>query len=217
MGDRVQEQFLKLVDDFIGYLPSLIAGVILILLGWFLGWFIKRVLVQLSILLRLERFLVRSRWAEDFSKADVRYGLYNFIGNLGFIIVFLIFVNNALSAWKLTILSDLLGKGILFLPRLIIALMVFGIGWLIATAASKGVYKALRREEIPRAMLISRMIKAVLLLFFSAMALVEVDIAEEIVVIGFATIIITMSLLTVVITAIGGKEFITKIGESMED
>jgi hypothetical protein len=217
MGDRVQEQFLKLVDDFIGYLPSLIAGVILILLGWFLGWFIKRVLVQLSILLRLERFLVRSRWAEDFSKADVRYGLYNFIGNLGFIIVFLIFVNNALSAWKLTILSDLLGKGILFLPRLIIALMVFGIGWLIATAASKGVYKALRREEIPRAMLISRMIKAVMLLFFSAMALVEVDIAEEIVVIGFATIIITMSLLTVVITAIGGKEFITKIGESMED
>lgn len=217
MGNQVQDQFLKLSDDFIGYLPSFLAGVILILVGWFLGWFIKRLLVQLSIVLRLERFLVRSRWAQDFSKADVRYGLYNFIGNIGFIIVFLIFVNNALSAWKLTILSDLLGKGILFLPRLIIALVVFGIGWLIAAWTSKGVYKSLRREEVPRPMLISRMVKAVLLLFFSAMALVEIEIAREIVIIGFSTIIITLAILTVVITVLGGKDFISKIGESMED
>jgi hypothetical protein len=66
-------------------------------------------------------------------------------------------------------------------------------------------------------MLMARMIKAVLLLFFSAMALVEIDIAQEIVIIGFATIIITLALLTIVITAVGGKDFIERIGESMEE
>lgn len=217
MGDRIQDQFLRLLDNFIAYLPNFLAGLILILVGWLLAWFIKRILVQLSIVLRLERFLMRSRWAADFSKADLRYGLYNFIGNIAFVIIFLIFVNNALSAWKLTILSDLLGRGILFLPRLIIALVVFGLGWLISIGTSKGVYKALRREEIPRAMLFSRGVKAVLLLFFSAMALVEINIAQKIVVIGFATIIITLALLTIVITIIGGKEFLAKIGESIEE
>lgn len=217
MGNRIQEQFLQLLDDFIGYLPNFLAGILLVMVGWFLGWFVKRILVQLSIVLRLERFLLRSRWEQDFSKADVRYGLYNFIGNVGFIIIFLIFVSTALSTWKLTILSDLLGKGILFLPRLIIALIVFGIGWLISTGASRAVYKALRREEIPRAMLMTRMVKAVLLLFFSAMAMVEIDIAQEIVIIGFATIIITLALLTIVITAVGGKEFINKISDSIEE
>jgi hypothetical protein len=217
MGDRLQNQFVGLADNFIGYLPNLLAGILLVLLGWFLGWFIKRLLIQLAVILRLERFLVRSRWATDFSRADVRFGLYNLIGNIGFFIIFLIFLNNALSAWKLQILSDLLGKGILFLPRIIIGLVIFGLGWLIAATAERGVQKALRREDVPRSSLIARFIKSVLLLFFSAMALVEIDVAQEIVTIGFATIFITLGALTIVFTIVGGKSFLVKIEESLEE
>jgi hypothetical protein len=49
------------------------------------------------------------------------------------------------------------------------------------------------------------------LLFFSAMALVELEIAQQIVIIGFATIFITLGLVTVVIFFVGGKEFIRKL------
>jgi hypothetical protein len=56
-----------------------------------------------------------------------------------------------------------------------------------------------------------------LLLFFSAMALTELDIAREIVFIGFATIFITIGLLTVVVTAFGGKSFLKKIGDRYND
>jgi hypothetical protein len=217
MGDRIQNQFVGLADNFIAYLPNLFAGILLVLLGWLIGWFVKRLLVQLSVILRLERFLVRSRWGADFSRADVRYGLYNFIGNIGFFIIFLIFLNNALSAWKLEILSDLLGRGIIFLPRIIIALVIFGIGWLIAAWSERGVLKALRREDVPRASLIARFVKSVLLLFFSAMALVEINVAKEIVTIGFATIFITLGALTIVITIVGGKSFVNKIEETLEE
>lgn len=119
--------------------------------------------------------------------------------------------------WRLTILSDLLGKEILFLPKLIIAFIVFGLGWLISYWAAKAILKALRREEIPRATLIARFSKTMLLLFFSAMALTELDIAREIVIIGFATIFITLGLLTVVIAVVGGKNLLKKIGESLEE
>jgi hypothetical protein len=217
MGERIQNQFVGLADNFIGYLPNLFAGILLVVLGWFLGWFVKRLLVQLSVILRLERFLVRSRWATDFSKGDVRYGLYNFIGNIGFLIIFLIFLNNALDAWKLVILSDLLGKGILFLPRMIIALLMFGVGWLIAIWSERGVYKSLRREDVPKASLIARFIKSVILLFFFAMALVEIDVAKEIVTIGFATVFITLGALTITITIVGGKSFLGKIEDSLEE
>jgi hypothetical protein len=117
----------------------------------------------------------------------------------------------------LTILSDLLGKGILFLPKLIISFVVFGLGWLISSSATKAILKALRKEEIPRSTLIARFSKTVLLLFFSAMALAELDIAREIVIIGFATIFITLGLLTVVAAAVGGKNFLKKVGESLEE
>jgi hypothetical protein len=217
METRVQDPFLGLAGNIIAYLPSLLAGIVLLLIGWIAGWLIKRVLVQLSILLRIDRFLKRSRWEADFEKADVRYGLYNLVGNIGYALIFLLFLDNALIAWKLQILSDLLSKGILFLPKIIVAASIFGLGWLLSFWAEKSILKSLYREEIPRASLIAKFIKIILLLFFSAIALVELDVAHEIVIIGFATIFITISAMAIVITAIGGKSFVEKIGNSFKE
>jgi hypothetical protein len=217
METRVQDQFIGLADNIIAYLPSLLAGIILVLIGWIAGWLIKRILVQVSILLRIDRFLRRSRWEADFAKADVRHGLYNFIGNIGYTLVFLLFLDNAFLAWKLTILSDLLSKGILFLPKILIAVSIFGLGSLLAFLAQKSVLKSLFKEEVPRASLIARFIKGIVLLFFSAIALVELDVAREIVIIGFATIFITLGAIAIVLTAVGGKSFIEKIGNSFKE
>jgi hypothetical protein len=217
METKVQNQFLGLADNILAYLPNLLAGIALLLVGWLAGWLIKRVLVQISILLRVDRFIRRSRWESDFAKADVRYGLYNFIGNIGYALVFLLFLDNALIAWKLTMLSDLISKGMLFLPKIIIAVLVFGLGWLLAVWAEKSMFKILYKEEIPRASLISKLIKIILLIFFSAIAFVELDVASEIVIIGFATIFITIGALAIIITAIGGKSFVEKIGNSFKE
>ncbi len=214
MDTTLEKHFFTFSDSIIGYLPNLLAGLILLLLGWVIGWFIKRLLVQIAILIRIDRFMKRSRWEADFAKADVRYGVFNFIGNIGYAIVFLIFLDNALIAWKLTMLSDLLSKGILFLPKVITAVLIFGLGWLLSLWAQTSLLKSLYREEIPRASLIARFVRIVLLLFFSAIALVELDVARQIVIIGFGTIFITIGAISVVITAIGGKNFIQKIGDS---
>ena len=138
------------------------------------------------------------------------------IGNVGFALVFLIFLDNALLTWKLNMLSDLLSKGILFLPKVIIAIAIFGIGWLLASWVQISVLKALHREEIPAASLISRFIKSILLIFFSAISLVELDVAREIIIIGFATIFITLGAISIVLTVVGGKRFIEKIENSFK-
>jgi hypothetical protein len=217
MNESLQNQFLGIGKEIIGYFPNLLAGILLIVVGWVLGWFLKRIIIRVAVILRLERFLTRLRWGEDFSKADVRYGFYNFLGNIAFFVIFLIFLDNAFRTWRLNVLSDFVEKGIYFLPRIILAIIIFGIGWLIASWAAKSASKALHREDIPRASLIARLIKAVLIMLFSAMALVELDIAREIVIIGFATIFITLGLLAVVVAAVGGKTFLKKIGQSLEE
>ena len=106
---------------------------------------------------------------------------------------------------------------ILFLSKIIIAVSIFGLGWLLSGWAQKSILKSLYREEVPRASLIARFIKVILLLFFSAIALVELDVAREIVIIGFATIFITLGAIAIVITAVSGKSFIEKIGGSFKE
>lgn len=217
MSERTQALFQSLFEKFINFLPDFFAGILLILIGWFLAWFVKRVLMQVFVILRLERFLTRLRWGEDFSKADVRYGFYSFLGNIGFFIVFLIFLDDAMVLWKLTILSDFLKQGIFFIPRILASLTVFGIGFLISSWAAGSIQRGLKREDIPRTTLISRYIKAVVLLFFSAMALAVLDIAREIVTIGFATAIITLGAVTVIFTSVSARHLLQNAREEGAD
>ena len=216
METNIEEQFQSFAESVAAYLPHLLGGLVLVLIGWLAGWIIKRILIQLSVMLRIDRLLKKSRFKNDFAKADIRYSLYNLIGNIGFVIVFLIFLDNALLAWKLNVLTDLLSSGILFLPRVIIAAIVFGIGWIISSGVQTSVLKSLYREEIPRASLIARFVKSILLIFFSAVALVELNVAKEIVIIGFGTIFLTLGAIAVVIVAVGSKSFLREIADSIK-
>ena len=207
--------FYSVTEKLIAYLPNLVAGIVLIGIGWFLGWLVKRIVMQVLAVLRFDRLFSRFKWGAGFAKADVRQAFLEFIGNLVFLIVFLILLNTSLEALQLTALSSVLARGGMFVPKLIISIVIFGCGWLVAGWVAGSMLRALVKEDVPRATLIARFAKSVIMLFFSAMALTELDIAREIVVIGFSVIIITLGVLAIVITTIGGKRFISKMLETL--
>jgi Mechanosensitive ion channel, conserved TM helix len=217
MDSPARDLLSNFTQTLVQYLPSLLAGILLIGVGWFLGWFAKRVIMQLLVIFKLDRLLQKTRWGSQLSSADVRYALYNFVGNIALVIILMIFLNNALSVMNLTVLSHTLEMGILYLPRLVIALLIVGIGWMIAGWVAGAIQRALIKERVPRATLVSRFSKSVLVLFFSTMALTELDIAPEIVVIGFTTIIVTLGAITVVFVARGGKGLVNKVLETFDD
>jgi hypothetical protein len=211
------DPFSKLAQSIIGYFPSLVAGLVLILIGFLAGWLIKRIVYQLCVLLRLERLLGSFRWGGEFAKADIRHALFNAIGNIAFLLVFLVFLNAALVAMQLLVLSNLIEKSVGIVPRLLGALFIFGVGWFIARWVALAVRRSLGKEGIPRATLIARFSNAVILIFFSAMALVELDIARQVVLIGFSVIMITLSVLTIVVVSIGGRELVKKTLASLDE
>lgn len=210
MDNSIQGPFFDFGKEIIGYLPNLLGGILLLAVGWFVGWLVKRIIVQLLIAFRLERIFTRVRWRQTLSKADIRYALFGFIGNIFFFVIFLIFLYTALDAMKLTVLSNLIQNGVVFIPKLIVAFIIFGLGWIIAGRVSNSVYIALAKENVPNYSLISRFIRFAILLFFSAMALAEIEIAVEIVIIGFTTIFITLAVLAVVFAIVGGKSYMNK-------
>ena len=205
MDKNLESPFLDFGTQIINYLPSLLAGFILLLVGWFVGWLVKRITIQLLVVLRFEKLFMRMQWRRALSKADIRYAVFNMIGNVVFFIVFLIFLNSSLAAMKLTVLSTLIQQGVVFIPKLIIALLIMGLGWIIAARVSNSVYNALLKENLPHYSIIARFVKFVAVLFFSSMALVEIDIAPQIVIIGFTTIMITLGIILIAITVFSGK------------
>lgn len=217
MDSPLEKVFYDATEKLIAYLPNLVAGIVLIGVGWLLGWLAKRVVVQILSVLRFDRLFSRFKWGAGFAKADVRHAFLEFLGNTVFVVVFILLLNTSLGALQLTGLSNILEHGVLFIPKLLISIVIFGSGWLLAGWIAGSMQRGLVKEDVPRATLIARFSKAVIMLFFSAMALTELDIAREIVIIGFSVTIITLGILSIVITTIGGKKFVSSLIDSLEE
>lgn len=211
MREIIQNLIHSVGLEVINFLPSILAALLWLIVGWFVAWLVKRIVIQLCVIVRLHRYLPRVRWRKALAKADVRRALYNYLGNLAFAAVFLVFLYSAITALKLTILSHLLEQTIFFVPRFIGAFVIFAAGLFFSTRISVAVHMAALREGIPRASLIGRFVKAALLIFFSAMALTELGFARQIIIIGFAVSFATLGGLVVVVAAAGGKEMVQKI------
>jgi multisubunit Na+/H+ antiporter MnhG subunit len=199
MKEKLHSLLAALTGKVIEYLPDLITGMVLLLIAWLASWFTKRVIVQLSVIFKFERFLIRTRWRKAFSMADVRYGFYNFLGNIGYWVVFLIFLREILTIWRLHFLSNLLSEIISFFPRILFSLMIFGIGWFIARWAADGLFRMLDIERMPRATLFSSLVRMMLILAFTSMSIAELDISRNIVVIGFAILFGTAALSLIIL------------------
>jgi hypothetical protein len=203
-------------EQFVAYLPNLVGGLVLIGVGWFLGWLVKRVVIQFCLILRLDRLLKRFRWGAGFAKADVRYAMFEWLGNISALVVFIVFLDAALIAMQLAVLARLLEQGVSFVPKLAIAAAIVGLGSFLSGAASASMLRALQQEEIPRATLVARFARLILMIFFCAMALAEVGIAREIVIIGFAATVITLFLAVLILLWQGGPAGASRILGSRE-
>jgi hypothetical protein len=212
----VEDVVQQWLQGILAYLPNLFGGLILALIGLAGGWLAKRVVIQLASVLRLGRQFRRFRWGRDLEKADVRFSLYGLLGDITFLIVFLVFLNAAFNVMNLAVLSRLSERIVLVFPRLAISLVIVGGGWLISRWVSSAIRQALRRQNVPRSLLIADYIRA-MIFFFAAMSVAELNIARDVVVIGFTVASIVLGAVTVVLVVVGGRGFFEQLFEGIED
>jgi hypothetical protein len=181
MDQKPLESVRDILSHITGYLPTLLAGLIVLVLGGIVAWVAAKLIVRILIFLRLDRVIVRFGWGRALEKGDVRHSLFGLVGTIIGCLVFLIFLENAIVLWKLTVLSQLLEKLILLIPQLILAAVILLVGWAVAAAASRAVHRGLTQEEFARARLVAKIVRTAILVIAYAIALVELDIAVTIV------------------------------------
>lgn len=175
----------EFAQRFSDYLPSLAAGLFVLVLGIAVGWVVKRAVVRILIWLRLDRLGGRVGWRAAFSKGDVRAALYNLIGTIGMLLVILIFLDNALQILGLTVLSRMIEKLVFYLPNLGLVALIVAVGVLLANVVAGRVQDALELEEFVHARLVGTLFRGVLLFVVGALALWQLGFARNIVLSGF--------------------------------
>ncbi len=166
-------------------LPNLLGGLLVVLLGIALGWLAKRALVRLLLWLRLDRLAGRVGWRAAFAKGDVRAALYNAVGNVVLFVIVLIFVDDALQRWGLTVLSRVIDGFVFYLPNLAVVALIVGLGVLVSNGLAASVTAAFEEEGIAHARLFGKAVKGALMAIVVALALWQLEFARQIVLAAF--------------------------------
>ena len=185
MGEKSVATLENVVSNVLAYLPALLAGLVVLVLGFLAAWLAAKLVVRLLIWSRLDRVARRLGWGGGLEKGDVRHALFGLCGTAVGGLIFLVFLDNALVIWRLTVLSRLLEQVVFLVPELVVATIVMLGGWAVALMASRAVRRALYEEEIERASLIARIVKSAILVLAAAIALVQLELATKIVTYAF--------------------------------
>ncbi|NQW04210.1 MAG: hypothetical protein HQ485_09295 [Acidobacteria bacterium] len=185
MPQSPSEPLGQFTQQIVDYLPTLTAGAILVVLGVVIGWVVKRAVVRILVWLRLDRMGQKLGFQAALKKGDVRAPLYDLIGTGIWMLVTLVFLENALLIWGLDVLSRMIDGIIVFVPNLIVASVVIITGFLLSGTVATRVEATLDEEEIPRARLIAKGLQAALMTVVCALGLWQLNFAREIVLAAF--------------------------------
>ena len=214
MNDQPFESVRSLVASLAGYVPTIVAGIAVLLLGLLVAWAASRLLVRLLVLMRLDRVMARLRWTSALESADARHTLFEILGTIVGVFIFLVFLANALVIWRLTVLSDLFTRMLLRIPELIAAALILLVGWAIANLATRAVQQLLFREHFRRARLVATLVRWVVLVTAFAAALVELQVAVTIVTGAFLIVFGTIALCLALAVGIGSRRGIELMWEN---
>jgi hypothetical protein len=179
------EPLRKAVHDIVAFLPGLLTGIVVFLIGLGLAWLVKALVIRLMKLLKLDAAFDRSGVSDALKKMAVKDTPGKLVGRMFFWFVTFIFFILALRVMKVPVIDQLLERFLLYLPNILVALIILVIGWLLGNFLGRAALIAAVNAGMRIAGPLSRAVKAVVLLFAFVMAFEQLGIGRATIVIAF--------------------------------
>jgi hypothetical protein len=200
------EPLRKAVQDIVAFLPSLLTGIVVFLIGLGLAWLVKALVVRLMRLLKLDAAFDRSGVTEALKRMAVKDTPAKLLGRMFFWLVTFVFFILALKVMKVPVIDQLLERFLLYLPNVLVALIILVIGWLLGNFLGRAALIAAVNAGIELAGRLSRAVKGIILLFAFVMAFEQLGIGRATIVIAFGIAFGGVVLALALAFGLGGKD-----------
>jgi hypothetical protein len=189
------------------FLPRLLQALVVVVVGWL---FAKAVRFAVDRALRAVNFNVLTERAgtDNFLKqAGMRGDTTTLFGIVAFWVVILATLIIAFDGLGLTYITDLLGRVVLFTPKLLIAMLIVVFGSYCARFVGNAVLSYCLDAQIPDADILGRVVRYLILTFVVMIALSQVEIGGDIVQRTFLIILAGVMLALALAFGLGGKNW----------
>ncbi|NET34832.1 MAG: mechanosensitive ion channel [Cyanothece sp. SIO1E1] len=149
----------KLFTDLVGFLPNLLAALMILFIGWIIARIIAKVLQRVLKAIKIDRLAEKLNDIEMVANSDIDIKPSIFLSKLIYYVLMFIFFIAATDALGMEAVSELMSNILNnFLPNALAALIVFVIGIIAADFLKKLVKTACDSLAIPAASLIANVV-----------------------------------------------------------
>ena len=190
----LQEPLLELWGTLVAYLPNLLGAIIVFLLGVIVALVLRSVVVKVVGILRIDEIARRLDISAQFERAGVRLHIGQLLGWIVkwfFIVIALIAATDILGWDQVT---NYLEQVVLFIPNVIIAVIILLAGILLANFVQSVVKSAVDAAQLSSSGFLSGISKWSILIFSFMAALVQLQIAPELIRVLFTGLVAMLAL-----------------------
>lgn len=183
MIDNVQETvfrpMLGLWSKVVEFLPNIVAAVLLLLIGYFVAKLIGAIITKLLEKIGLDRITETSGIASAVQRSGIDASASRLFGKIIYWLIFLTFMISAADTLGLPRVSSTIDDFVLYLPKLLGALLVIIIGLFAAHLVRTAVETAAHGMNIEYAGAIGTMIYTVMVIIIGSLAIGQLEIETE--------------------------------------
>ncbi len=202
----ISEPLEGFLERFIQFLPNLISAILLLIVGLFFGLLTKQGFSRFFRLLKIDEFSERHGITNIFLKSGIKDKLSSIIGRLVGWLVFFIFVILSLSSLNVPAIERLLERFFLYLPNLFVAIIILLTSYILSNFFGRAALIASVNAGLKASGLIGRFIKLTIFLLGVTMALEQLGIGRETIIIAFAIVFGGIVLALSIAFGLGGKD-----------
>lgn len=199
------------LSEVSGFLPRLVAALLILLIGGMLAKACKKVVVKLLETFKVSS-LVTNTPVEDFLKnAEMGHKLEGVIGTVVYWLLMLLVIHSTVSVLGLQSLSDVLARILAYIPQIISAVLVLFFGTLLAGVVEGLVKGSIMSVDGKSARLLGK-ISSYLVMTIAVMAAInELGIASEFIMILFVGFVTMLSLGVGLALGLGGQDVVREM------
>ena len=212
--DILMETLRNFWMEFTAFVPTLLAAIILSVVGLIVARILRRASLKIFKLLRLDVIAERSGIEDFLLKGGVRFTAVTLLANLIYWFVLFAAFLAALNILGLEVAAELLNRVVLYIPRVVVSVFVLIFGVLFAKLVQGAAYTYLSNVGIEGARLMSTVAEYAILFFVASIALEQLGIGGEILVSAFQIAFGALCLALAIAFGLGGKEWAARFLES---
>ena len=202
----------------IKFVPNIIVSVILFVIGWVFGETVGHWISQLIRHLKLDRVLESIGLRELLEKAGYRLDSGKFIGFLVKWFVIVAFLMAALEVLGLNQINVFLQTVVLsYLLNVVVSVLIFMVGAVLASALQKIVEASARAADIGAAAAFGAITKWAIIIFTFVIVIGQLGIKDNYFQILFTGIVAALAIASGLAFGLGGKEAASRLVSRLED